>query len=98
MNKVRYKEIELNEYEVILPDYNNELIGKVYLDPFKKPNQWFIETNFLPFWRDDKALKLGYEDFTKAGRALVDIYEYTLFLTKDNYEDEIDNYFMNLKP
>jgi len=98
VNKIRYKEVEPNVYEVILPDYNDELIGKVYLDPFKKPSGWVIETNFLPFWKDDKALKQSYEDFTKAGRMLAKIYDYTVYINEDPFEDELDNYFKNLRP
>ena len=100
MNKTRYKEIKPNEYEVILPNCNNEIIGKVYLDPFKKPNPWFIKTNFLPFLRDDKALKIGYEDFAKAGRVLVEVYKYSKFSAKNEFEDDsiFNSYVRSLKP
>jgi len=100
MKKIRYKEISRNKYEIIVPDHSEDPIGFIYRDDMKNSNPWFMKPYFVTLYRDDRAFKSGYEDFTKAGRSLVDIWEYTTFLTKDEDTKEffMDDLFKNLRP
>jgi len=100
MKKIRYKEINPDKYEIILPSDNDQTIGYIYRNSLKKPSLWFIEPYFSTFYRDSKALNTGHDDFTKAGRALVDLWSYTSYLSspQDTEDMYIGDMFKNLKP
>tara|TARA_R100000808_G_C2142397_1_gene150189 strand:+ start:1171 stop:1458 length:288 start_codon:yes stop_codon:yes gene_type:complete len=84
MTRIRFIEIERTRYEIILPEDGEKPIGHVY----KKKNSWFIRPYFVTFYKDDRVAAKGYDDFAKAGRALVEIYEYTAVLSRDDNIDE----------
>ena len=88
MTKIRYSEINKNKFEVILPDISDQPIGAVYKDDRK--NKWFIKPFFVTLHRDSRKTKQSYDDFTKAGRSLVDMWSYTSFLTSDESTDEFN--------
>ena len=81
MKKIRYKEINRNKYEIILPNHSSDPIGYVYYDILKKRDSWYIRPYFVTLYKSEDSLKSGYEDFAKAGRSLVDLWEYTMYRT-----------------
>jgi len=93
MQKIRYKEINRDKFEIIVPDHDEAPIGYVYRDIMKKTNNWFIKPYFITLYKDERTLKTGYYDFTEAGRSLVDIWTYTKFLTTK--EETTEKYYLN---
>ena len=100
MKRIRYKEIDRYKHTVTLPDIQLKPIGYVYRDINKKRHFWFIKPYFVTLFRDKGTLNIGYDDFTKAGRALVEIWEYTMLLTSREKTDEYPmvDIFKNLGP
>ncbi len=100
MKKIRYKEINPDKYEIVLPEEGNRTIGYIYRNSLKNANLWYIEPYFSNFYRDSQTLSIGHDDFTKAGRSLVDLWSYTSYLSepKDTEEIYIGDMFKNLQP
>jgi hypothetical protein len=100
MRKIRYEEINTDEYYVVLPNYSDDPIGIVYKDIFRSSKPWRIKPRFITLYRDNNIGSRGYEDFAIAGRSLADIWEYTMFLTEDESTDEygMGDLFKNIDP
>ena len=100
MRKIRFKEIDRFKYEIILPENDENPIGCVQQDIFKNRNSWYIKPYFVTLYKDTKIINVGYEDFAIAGRALADIWEYTMTLFRDEKTEElyIADLFKNLSP
>ena len=100
MRRIRYKEINTYEHEVILPDYSKDPIGIVYKDAYRGKDYWNMQPKFVTLLKDSKIINYKYKDFSSAGKAMVDIWERTMFLTnrEDTAEYNISDIFKDLGP
>jgi len=98
MKKIRYKEINRKKFEIILPDIKKSPIGLVFYD--MKKRAWLIRPYFATLFKDNSQINKEYSEFTLAGRALADIWEYTSFLTSKEDTDEynMDDIFSKYIP
>jgi hypothetical protein len=87
MIKTNYKEILPGVLEVDLPEYNNEIIGKVRKDLFSKKNSsWRVEPSFTVLYMHQYYLDVRHDSFLEAGRELANLWVITKNLTEEEEE------------